>query len=295
MRRLVFLLLLSSVCFFTLSEVVDNNFSKCKKFFLNNAPPDFTPALGVSVGLTPICQCLWNDNDEQVYLYATLYSTTWKIPVYSAYKFGSPNIGRCDVWYIEPQLDGDEEPCMRPTGYGKNIGKNQAVYKDYKNYKDYNKGHLYPVLHTNNHLSMLATSTLTNAAPQSASFNQIQWLKHEKAVIEDLKSCDDPLQAYVVTGVVPNLDQNVPKLNGKVTVSLYYWRAFCCLKGDQYTGKGYYGPDNGEVKELTIIKLQEKLIGFYNTVTNIFTKLQIFPSIPKDRLPKKPRIEYVCN
>ncbi|KAL1270480.1 hypothetical protein QQF64_029496 [Cirrhinus molitorella] len=236
MRHLVFLLSLSSVCFFTLSEVVDNNFSKCKEFFLNNAPPDLTLP-GVSV--KPICQCLWDDNDQQHYLYATLYSTTWKIPVYSAYIFASPNIGRCDAWYIEPQLDGEDEPCMRPKGRNKKIGTNQALSNDYKDSNKYDKGHLYPVLHTNNHLSMLATSTLTNAAPQNSDFNRNKWLRHEEAVITDLKSCEDV--AYVVTGVVPDTD--APKLKNRVTVSKYYWRATCCLKNNQYIGKGYYGPD----------------------------------------------------
>ncbi len=104
MRQLAFLLMLSSLCVFTSSEVVDNNFSKCKQFFLNNAPPDFTPPAGVSV--KPICQCLWDDNDEKIYFYATLYSTTWKIPVYSAYVFSqSKSVGRCDPWYIEPQVN----------------------------------------------------------------------------------------------------------------------------------------------------------------------------------------------
>ncbi len=103
MRHVAFLLSLSSLCFFTLSEVADNNFSQCKEFFLNNAPPDFTPPAGVSV--KPICQCLWDDNDQKKYFYATLYSATWKIPVYSAYVFGSPNIKRRDTWYIEPQVN----------------------------------------------------------------------------------------------------------------------------------------------------------------------------------------------
>ncbi|KAI2643043.1 Endonuclease domain-containing 1 protein [Labeo rohita] len=234
MRHLVFLLSLSSVCFFTRSEIADNNFSKCKMFFLNNAPPDFTPPAGVSV--KPICQCLWDDNDQQLYLFATLYSTTWKIPVYSAYLFGSPNIGRCDAWYIEPQ----------------------ALNSDYKN-SGYNKGHLYPVLHTSNHLSMLATSTLTNVAPQKSDFNQNAWLRHEEAIKEDLKSCDE---AYVVTGVVP--DTEAPKLKNRVTVAKYYWRATCCLKNNQYTGMGYYGPDkNGEVQKLTITNLKKKLNDVY--------------------------------
>ncbi|XP_059361658.1 endonuclease domain-containing 1 protein-like [Carassius carassius] len=257
MKYLVFLLLLSSVCFFALGEVVDNNFSKCKKFFLNKAPPDFTPPVGVSV--KPICQCLWDDNDEQIYLYATLYSTTWKIPVYSAYVFGSANVGRCDPWYTEPQLDGDSEPCMSPKGYSKRIGINQAVKSDYEK-SGYDKGHLYPVLHTYNHLSMLATSTLTNAAPQNKCFNQVAWLEHERAVIDDLQSCVGT--AYVVTGVVPDMD--APKLKNRVYVSKYYWRATCCLKDGQYTGKGYIGPDNkGQVLKLTIQELQNKLSGFY--------------------------------
>lgn len=97
MKHLVFLLL----PFFTLSEVVDD-FSKCSEFFLNNKPPEFTPAKGNTV--KHICQCLWGDKNQQIYVYATLYSTTWKIPIYSAYVFGSPNIGRCDAWYIEPQV-----------------------------------------------------------------------------------------------------------------------------------------------------------------------------------------------
>uniref|UniRef100_A0A672KC02 Endonuclease domain-containing 1 protein-like n=2 Tax=Sinocyclocheilus grahami TaxID=75366 RepID=A0A672KC02_SINGR len=284
MRHLVILLLLSSVCFFALSEVVDNNFSKCKEFFLDTTPPDFTPPAGVSV--KPICQCIWDNNDKHIFLYATLYNTTWKIPVYSAYVFRkSKSIGRCDAWYIEPQLDLDPELCMRSQGYGSKIGTNQALNSDYEN-SGYNKGHLYPVLHTDNHLSMLATSTLTNAAPQNPDFNQKAWLGHEKAVTEDLKSCDEA--AYVVTGVVPDT-KTIP--NKKVTVSKYYWRATCCLKNNQYTGKGYYGPDNnGQVQELTIKQLQDTLSGFYQ-----IQKFIIFPRIPKLNQPKKPRIEFTCN
>lgn len=285
MRHLVFLLLLFSVCFFTLSEVVDNNFSKCNEFFLNNAPPDFTPPASVSV--KPICQCVWveeNKKPQKKYMYATLYSTTWKIPVYSAYVFASPNVMRQDLWYIEPQLDGDSEPCMGPQGSDDSIGPNQAVNDDYKNNKKYNKGHLYPVLHTNNRHSMLATSTLTNAAPQDSTFNKNAWLGHERSVTEDLKSC---VKAYVVTGVVP--DMNAPKLNNRVYVSKYYWRATCCLKNNQYIGKGYYGPDNnGKVQELKIKELQDKLNGFYQ-----IQNFEVFPSVPKP--PKQAKINSPCN
>lgn len=97
MKLLVFLLL----PYLSLSEVFQD-FNQCSQFFLSNDPPQFTPPAGVSV--KHICQCLWDDSDQKIYLYATLYSTTWRIPIYSAYVFGSQNVGRCDLWYIEPQV-----------------------------------------------------------------------------------------------------------------------------------------------------------------------------------------------
>ncbi|XP_050959829.1 endonuclease domain-containing 1 protein-like [Labeo rohita] len=207
---------------------------------------------------------------KKICLYATLYNTAWRIPIYSAYVFKSPNIGRGDAWFIEPQLDSINEPCMRAEG--PNNGNNQAVNSDCVG-SNYDKGHLYPVQHTNNHLSMLATSTLTNAAPQNLNFNRGQWSTHEKAVILDLQSCDE---AYVVTGVVPDINLRIPTNNPRVTVSKYYWRATCCKKGQTFRGKGYFGPDNnGKVQSLPITGptgLQQKLINDYQ-VTGII----IFP------------------
>ncbi len=166
---------------------------------------------------------------------------------------------------------------MWPKGYSKNIGTNQAVNSDYK-YSGFDRGHLYPVLHTDNHLSMLATSTLTNAAPQDECFNRVKWLEHERAVVEDLKSCD---KAYVVTGVVPDTNR---KIKNGVTVSKYYWRATCCLKNNQYIGKGYYGPDNnGRVQELTIDKLQEELRKMYGRSISIFQDQNYQPPHKKTR------------
>ncbi|KAI2645547.1 Endonuclease domain-containing 1 protein [Labeo rohita] len=253
MKLFVFLLLPH----LSLSEV-GQNFNKCKQFFLSNSPPQFTPALSSSAH---ICQCLWDNNDKPIYLYATLYNTAWRIPIYSAYVLKSPHMGRCDAWFIEPQLDSINEPCMRAEG--PNNGNKQAVNSDYEK-SNYDKGHLYPVQHTNNHLSMLATSTLTNAAPQDLTFNRGQWSKHETAVILDLQSCDE---AYVVTGVVPDTNKGIPTNNPRVTVSKYYWRATCCKQGSTFIGKGYFGPDNnGKVQSLPITGptgLQQKLINDY--------------------------------
>ncbi|XDV52318.1 hypothetical protein PO909_021060 [Leuciscus waleckii] len=263
MKLLVFLLL---PCL-SLSEVVKvPGFGECIQFFMNKDPPRFTPQWGNSV--KKICQCVWDENDDQKYLYATLYNTDWKIPIYSAYVFKkSISVGRCDPWYIEPQLDGDAEPCMAPKG--RKTLTYQAVNRDYDK-SGYDKGHLYPVQHTYDHISMLATSTLTNAAPQNPDFNRDQWKKHEKAVIDDLKTCNSV--AYVVTGVVP--DHNKPKLKNRVTVSKYYWRATCCKKNGVYTGKGYFGPDqNNVVQTLSITGLQTLLAIEYGVDIVIFPGL----------------------
>ncbi|XP_051999659.1 endonuclease domain-containing 1 protein [Xyrauchen texanus] len=275
MKHLIFVLF----PFFTMSEVVQD-FTLCKKFFFNEQPPLFTPQ---SISVRHICQCIWDNNKGKIYAYATLYSTTWKIPIYSAYVFGSKTIGRADAWYIEPQLDQDPEACMRTQGQNTDIGKNQALNRDYEN-SGYNKGQLYPMIHTDNHVSMLATSTLTNAAPQDPNFNQKYWLDHEKDVAKDLKTCT---KAYVVAGVVP--DQN-KWVNSKVKVSKYYWRATCCQNQNGFIGKGYYGPNNnGKVEEVTIPKLQEILKKYG-------IDIMIFPNIQQDeRLPKRRKIEYPCN
>ncbi|XP_067291801.1 endonuclease domain-containing 1 protein-like [Pseudorasbora parva] len=264
MKLLLFLLL---PCL-ALSEV-GNDFSKCslKGFFLNNEPPRFTPSLSST---KHICQCLKDENGEVKYLYGTLYNTAWKIPVYSAYKFGSASTGRCDAWYIEPQLDGVADPCMAPKGRNKAIGVNQALNRDYVD-SGYDRGHLYPVQHTDNPISMLATSTLTNAAPQDPDFNQGAWKNHEKDVINLLKKCK---KAYVVTGVVPDPIENI---NNRVTVSKYYWRATCCQdNNDKFKGQGYYGPDDkGEVVPLSITGLQKALADVYG-----LKKVVIFPGVP---------------
>ncbi|XP_067235449.1 endonuclease domain-containing 1 protein [Chanodichthys erythropterus] len=270
MKLLVFLLL----PYLSLSEVFQD-FNQCSQFFLNNVPPQFTPPVGVSV--QHICQCLQDNNNQKTYFYATLYSTTWRIPIYSAYVFeGHQKVERVDRWYIEPQLDlgNIAYPCMSPKGRRPTIGKYQAVNSDYDG-SGYDRGHLYPVQHTNNHLSMLATSTLTNAAPQDPTFNQGVWKTHEGAVIKDLKGCKG--KAYVVTGVVPDINNKIPtnnpKNNHRVTVSKYYWRATCCVKNGVFTGKGYYGPNNNDkVETLTIAELQEMLKKYYNII--------IFPNVP---------------
>ncbi|TRY55754.1 hypothetical protein DNTS_016174 [Danionella cerebrum] len=203
-----------------------------------------------------------DDQEEEDY-------KTWRIPVYSAYVFGIPNVRRIDRWYIEPMLDVPFSPCMAPKGKNQ-IGQNQALNEDYSLGYNFNRGHLYPVLHTNTVESMLATSTLTNAAPQDPNFNQIVWLANERAVLNDLKPCS---KAFVVTGVVPDTDPK-KKMNGRVNVAKYYWSAYACKSNNVWIKRGFYGPDNnGNVQNVTIPKLEADLSSFYGSISTI----TIFP------------------
>lgn len=145
-------------------------------------------------------------------------------------------------------------------------GWRQALNDDYEG-SGYDKGHLYPVYHTDTKDAMLATSTLTNAAPQNYSFNRGQWKKHEENVVT-LVQQNHCSSAYIVTGIVPSNQQ----INGRVRVALYYWSALCCLGGSgALRSAGYIGPDNnGLVQNGTVAWLEHQLSNYYSSEFSIF-------------------------
>ena len=78
-------------------------FSTCLRFFVNGAPPTILPDQN---RYKQICQCLQDQNKKLNYFYATLYDTTNKIPVYSAYVLGDGQGAkhREDKWFSEPEV-----------------------------------------------------------------------------------------------------------------------------------------------------------------------------------------------
>ncbi|XP_076139390.1 endonuclease domain-containing 1 protein-like [Alosa pseudoharengus] len=92
------------------------------------------------------------------YRYATLYDTTNRIPVYSAYKYvGYAPLTRSGSWMIEPQLDNPSASALREMTneassevllnlQGPAGGAHQAVSCDYEN-TGYQKGHVYSHCH----------------------------------------------------------------------------------------------------------------------------------------------------
>ena len=97
MKLLVSVFLLLALSYPATAEVV-TSFATCNKFFFKGQPP---------IGPTgdqykKICQ---KKTQAGGYEYATLYDTSNKIPVYSAYEFvGYARCGRKDKWFIEPKV-----------------------------------------------------------------------------------------------------------------------------------------------------------------------------------------------
>ena len=101
-------LLLLSLLPPALSHVVDkfSDVPQCQKFFLDGSTPNLPGILVYGTvkdqnRYKPICQFY-----QDTYRFATLYDTTNKIPVFSAYTFtGPPTDPRPkDPWMIEPQV-----------------------------------------------------------------------------------------------------------------------------------------------------------------------------------------------
>ncbi|KAL2079148.1 hypothetical protein ACEWY4_024892 [Coilia grayii] len=250
-----------------LSQARVTTFDQCPAFFVDGQSPTILQDPGNNNRYQQICQCLLDQNGKPQYFYATLYDTQNKIPVYSAYNLSHADIDREDRWYVEPQLDGGKLECMGGQNQIPiaNRGQKQALNRDYDG-SGYDKGHLFPVYHTSSSSAMLATSTLTNAAPQDPAFNRGRWRLHEEAMVELARDC---LHAFMVTGVVPG---NTVIGNG-VRVAKYYWSALCCLEKKGRHSQAFIGPDNnGQVQGLSVKELDARLSGLnhFNTAFTVF-------------------------
>uniref|UniRef100_A0A4W5JDT0 Uncharacterized protein n=1 Tax=Hucho hucho TaxID=62062 RepID=A0A4W5JDT0_9TELE len=255
-------LLLLSLLPPALSRVVEN-FSvvpQCKNFFMQGTTPNLPGILYDGIvknegRYKPICQ-LYNN----IYRFATLYDTTNRIPVFSAYTFTGNTTSRPDeCWMIEPQ----------------------AGNYDYKNSipnKGVNRGHLFPCSHAHDLDTQKSTFTLTNIVPQVVSFNGGSWNEMEGNVREKLKTnCinnNRKIEAYVVTGAVPSKNNT---LNNRVNIPDLMWTAYCCLnKKKKWMAEAHWGW-NKKLKRKT---LKPETLGALEKELNKFHqggRVQVFP------------------
>uniref|UniRef100_A0A3P9MP10 Uncharacterized protein n=1 Tax=Oryzias latipes TaxID=8090 RepID=A0A3P9MP10_ORYLA len=229
----VFLYLLSALLKFLVpieTEVV-RTLADCPGFFLDETPPVIPNILEGGNILDQnrykvICQTFENKRR-----FLTLYDTTNKIPVFSAYRFtGAAETGRPkdrDIWKIEPQLEDS----------------NQALNSDYVNNQGYNRGHLYPNCHAQDWNDKLSTFTLTNVVPQSIPFNSGSWAQMERCtkcfMENNCINANGRIEAFVVAGAEPG----ETKLNNKVSIPSRMWSAFCCYNSRDgvWLSKAYWG------------------------------------------------------
>ncbi|XP_041841949.1 endonuclease domain-containing 1 protein-like [Melanotaenia boesemani] len=213
----------------TMAEVV-NSVSNCSEFLLEGSPPQIPGIIENGVikdqnRYKLICQTF---NNKRRFL--TVYDTTNKIPVFSAYKFKKitaeerPNI----PWMIKSQLSGDAEINMK--NYKPTKDDKQATDGCYKqNNQGYDRGHLYPVFHGPEVDDKKSTYTLTNVVPQAKNFNRGRWRVMEarvKNLMEKYCINNSVIEGFVVVGALPSADKFL--LRGKVNIPDKLWSAFCC-------------------------------------------------------------------
>ncbi|XP_055369649.1 endonuclease domain-containing 1 protein-like [Betta splendens] len=228
--------------------------SKCNDFFFENVPPQIKSIMPNGkimnrVRFKVICQTYENDKR-----FVTVYDITNKIPVFSAYKYKGAKEGakegRPKEWKIEPQLENSKKgPNMEDSE--KDEYTNQASDKDYrwedktgkkiKEYKNFNRGHLFPSSYASDENDKESTFTLTNIVPQSITFNSGSWGEMEKCVKKKIldNSCLNK-EAFVVTGAIPSNNKT-----GKINIPSVLWSAFCCYSAKlKRTVAGAHWGDN---------------------------------------------------
>ncbi|XP_041841818.1 uncharacterized protein LOC121640177 [Melanotaenia boesemani] len=226
----------------TMTEVVAS-VSDCSEFLLGGRPPKIpgiieNGAIQNQNRYKPICQTF---NNKRRFL--TVYDTTNKIPVFSAYKFKKvtaeerPNI----PWMVEPQLSGDTD-------------------KNMKNYtpKKYDKQAI-------------------DGVPQVKNFNRGRWRVVEdrvKSLMEKVCINNGVIEGFVVVGAHPSTNK---VLNNRVNIPKMLWSAFYCYNSteNKWLASAYWGNNTDEKEPLSI-----KTVDQLNTELNKelkTTSVNVFP------------------
>uniref|UniRef100_A0A8C2IKM8 Endonuclease domain-containing 1 protein-like n=1 Tax=Cyprinus carpio TaxID=7962 RepID=A0A8C2IKM8_CYPCA len=260
----VLAVLLALSCPFGMSEVLET-FDRCSEFFLRGQPPVIPGILipkSDHARYKKICQKYNSQDNNQRYMFATLYDTSSRIPVFSAYKYtGRGNFDRPgDLWKIEPQLDPHVGDMTVPY-------KNQAINEDYfANNFGMNRGHLFPSSHAADVFTAESTFTLTNIVPQYGAFNAGGWRSMEIESGDTMNTqCTDnnnKVLAHVLTGAIPGIN----KLNDRVNIPSSMWMAFCCYNSRRrlWVSQAYWAlnkeeRDDSGISRMSLEELQQIL------------------------------------
>ncbi|XP_067937558.1 endonuclease domain-containing 1 protein-like [Watersipora subatra] len=282
MKVLVVIALLAiSTCIVESSTTDDSYLSSCNKFFYKSTAPK-----GFSSGsLKYICQ-----RYEGTFHFATLYDTSKRIPLYSAYTIDEfPCSGkqpsRRSSWFIEPELAGRDKSADMDADKESDhdwVMPTQAINDDYHD-SGFDRGHLNPNFHHCGN-DRTATFSLTNSIPQDPCFNRIVWYHIEVETLERMEnSCAfDKAKRYIIVGAVPSADQRIPfndtvihdkpdKATGRVNVPEYSWSMSCCDASDSngahqssWSGVIAQNKAGGTVENFaSLVKMERRLQALY--------------------------------
>ncbi|KAK7149124.1 hypothetical protein R3I94_008663 [Phoxinus phoxinus] len=279
---------------------VADNFNECKGFFYKDKEPG-----GMDQNAKKICQ----EYEHGGSYYATLYSVTHRIALYSAYTFDpqcSSTTGSFNNWHVEPQIS-DPKSKTKMMVLEKDLSKydlTEDVIKKYQamssDYSDtgYDRGHLNPNSF-NCDEGRKATFTLTNAAPMDPCFNRIYWKDWEKDLRKFLKQqldsdydkkSKDTSTIYIVTGTVPAENLRIPqkeiskdpKNRERVTVPTHIWTAVCYKhpsddkKSFSFGYMGENRPAEPDISMMSVSNLNKRLSKLYSELSGTPQSVKIF-------------------
>uniref|UniRef100_A0A672LKN6 Si:dkey-85k7.11 n=1 Tax=Sinocyclocheilus grahami TaxID=75366 RepID=A0A672LKN6_SINGR len=198
--------------YFCLSGTVSDSFKECRQFFYMHTVP--TGIRGDN--LKRICQ-RYGDKLR----YATLYDSSRRLALYSAYTFKkSDGQRRMDTpWMYEPQV----ADCLSFS---------QAVLEDYVDAVDYERSPLNPDQHQADNQDKAATYTLTNVVPQITDLLEGPWAIYIDTVRRRLNNfCRGA--AYVVTGVTVSGVTIRRGREDRMAIPKHLWSTYCCPRFDR--------------------------------------------------------------
>uniref|UniRef100_A0A8P4G066 Endonuclease domain-containing 1 protein n=1 Tax=Dicentrarchus labrax TaxID=13489 RepID=A0A8P4G066_DICLA len=211
------------------SATVSDSFKVCSHFFYMQTPP-----AGMR-GASPrkICQ-KYSDKLR----YATLYDSSRRLPLYSAYIFKkSDGKRRMDTpWMYEPQLVSDDESGnMRALPLTEDapplIEDSQAVLEDYTDAVEYRRGPLNPDLHQSEPDDKSSTYTLTNVVPLITDFLDTSWNPYLDIIRRRLNNfCHG--KSFMVTGVTISGAAIQRDNRDRLAIPKHVWLAYCCPRFD---------------------------------------------------------------
>ncbi|XP_044040969.1 uncharacterized protein LOC122870671 [Siniperca chuatsi] len=222
--------------------------------------------------------------------YATLYDSSRRLPLYSAYIFKkSDGKRRMDTpWMYEPQLVSDDESGnMRALPLTEDtpplIEVSQAVLEDYTDAVEYRRGPLNPDLHQSEPDDKSSTYTLTNVVPLIPHFLDTSWNPYLDIIRRRLNNfCHG--KSFMVTGVTVSGATIQRENRDRLAIPKHLWLAYCCPRFDRnspyevrFMFPSYGGYALNEKTEHSVVEVPLKTLErFLKSQTDIDSDLTIF-------------------